>query len=85
MRDDERDQRDQPDNAARVLACGAGVRVSKHASPEKLRRVIAAALADPMLKRGAGAMAQALARSDGAVAVADRLEQLALSFPAASL
>jgi MGT family glycosyltransferase len=77
------DQRDQPDNAVRVVACGAGVRVSKHASPAKLRRVIAAALADPMLKRGAGAMAKALARSDGAVAVADRLEQLALSLPAA--
>jgi UDP:flavonoid glycosyltransferase YjiC (YdhE family) len=36
------DQRDQPDNAARVVACGAGVRVSKRASPAKLRRVIAA-------------------------------------------
>jgi UDP:flavonoid glycosyltransferase YjiC (YdhE family) len=75
------DQRDQPDNAARVLACGAGVRVSKRASPVKLRRVIAAALADPALKRGACAMSEALARSDGAVAVADRLEQLALTAP----
>jgi hypothetical protein len=27
------DGRDQPDNAARVLACGAGVRVRKNASP----------------------------------------------------
>ena len=71
------DGRDQPDNAARVVACGAGVRVSKHASPAKLRRVIAAALANPELGRGARAMAEALGRSDGAVAVADRLEELA--------
>jgi MGT family glycosyltransferase len=77
------DQRDQPDNAARVIARGAGVRVSKRASPAKLRRVIAAALADPALKRGARAMSEALARSDGAVAVADRLEQLALTAPVA--
>ncbi|HTC59565.1 MAG TPA: nucleotide disphospho-sugar-binding domain-containing protein, partial [Solirubrobacteraceae bacterium] len=77
------DGRDQPDNAARVVACGAGVRVSKRASPAKLRRTIAAALANPELKRGAQAMSEALARSDGAVAVADRLEQLALSVPAA--
>jgi MGT family glycosyltransferase len=78
------DQRDQPDNAARVVACGAGVRVSKRAAPAKLRRVIAAALADPALKRGASMISEALARSDGAVAVADRLEQIALSLPVAS-
>lgn len=71
------DQRDQPDNAARVVACGAGVRVSKHASPAKLRRVIAAALANPQLKRGARAMSEALARKDGAVQVADALEAIA--------
>jgi MGT family glycosyltransferase len=71
------DGRDQPDNAARVVLCGAGARVRKSATPAKLRRVIAAALADPTLKRGAQAMSQALARSNGAVVVADRLEQLA--------
>jgi len=71
------DGRDQPDNAARVVLCGAGVRVRKSASPAKLRRVIAGALADPELKRGARAMAEALGRSDGAVAVADRLDGLA--------
>jgi MGT family glycosyltransferase len=71
------DGRDQPDNAARVVLCGAGVRVRKSASPAKLRRVIAAALANPELKSGARAVSEALGRSDGAVAVADRLEQLA--------
>ncbi len=71
------DGRDQPDNAARVVEAGAGVRVRKSASPAKLRRVIARALEDPEIRRGAAAMAVALARSDGAVAVAERVERLA--------
>jgi MGT family glycosyltransferase len=72
------DGRDQPDNAVRVVCAGAGVRVRKHASPRTLRRAIGRALADPELKRGAEAMAAALARSDGALAVADALERLAV-------
>ncbi len=71
------DGRDQPDNAARVLACGAGVRARKSASPARLRRVITAALADPELARGARAMAKALARSDGALTIAQNIEHLA--------
>jgi UDP:flavonoid glycosyltransferase YjiC (YdhE family) len=70
------DGRDQPDNAARVLACGAGVRVRKNTSPRKLRRVIASALGDRALKRGAERMAEALGRSDGALAVAEGVERL---------
>jgi MGT family glycosyltransferase len=77
------DGRDQPDNAARVVLCGAGARVRKSASPAKLRRAIVAALEDPALRRGASAMSAALARSDGVLAVAARVEQLALSVPAA--
>lgn len=69
------DGRDQPDNAARVVACGAGVRVRKNASPDKLRRVIARALTDTKLKRGAEKMADTLA-ADGAVGVVERVEQL---------
>jgi MGT family glycosyltransferase len=68
------DGRDQPDNAARVLACGAGVRVRKSTSPAKLRRVITAALADLELARGASAIAQALARSDGAFTIVQSIE-----------
>ena len=78
------DQRDQPDNAARVLACGAGVRARKSASPAKLRRLIAAALQDPALKRGASAMSRALARSDGALATAERVELFGLGPSTAS-
>ena len=70
------DARDQPDNAARVLSVNAGVRVSKKSSPSKLRSVIASALEDRSIKQGARAMADALARSDGATVMADALERL---------
>jgi MGT family glycosyltransferase len=70
------DGRDQPDNAARVLASGAGVRVRKNASPRKLRRVIAQALGDRALEQGAQRMAEVLGRSDGALAVAEAVERI---------
>ncbi|MHB1538127.1 MAG: glycosyltransferase [Solirubrobacteraceae bacterium] len=70
------DGRDQPDNTARVLELGAGLRASKKDSPERLRRLIARALYDPQLKRGAQHAATALARSNGAAATADAIEQL---------
>lgn len=73
------DRRDQPDNAIRVVAAGAGVRVGRRASPRKLRRAISAALGDAELRRGASAMANALARSDGAPASVERLERLVVS------
>ena len=68
------DGRDQPDNAARVLAAGAGVRVHKRTPPRKLRRVIVTALRDPALKRHAKVIADTLAQSNGALAIADALE-----------
>jgi MGT family glycosyltransferase len=68
--------RDQHDNALRVLAAGAGVRVGKHTSPRRLARTIARALDDPELKRGAQRMAEALARSDGATAIAETLDRI---------
>ena len=70
------DARDQPDNAARVVVAGAGVRVSKNSSPARLRRVIVSALDDQSLKHGAAVMAEALARQDGAATIADELERL---------
>jgi UDP:flavonoid glycosyltransferase YjiC (YdhE family) len=73
------DGRDQPDNAARVVAAGAGMRVSKTASPQKLRRAIASALGDPSLRQGARAMAEALGRSDGALTIAEKLELIGSS------
>jgi UDP:flavonoid glycosyltransferase YjiC (YdhE family) len=68
--------RDQPDNAARVVAANAGVKARKGISPRRLRRLIAQALEDTALRQGAQAMASALARSDGAVAVVDQLERM---------
>ncbi len=70
------DGRDQPDNAARVVVAHAGVRVSKKSSPSKLRGVIASALENQSIKRGARTMADALARSDGATVIANELERL---------
>jgi UDP:flavonoid glycosyltransferase YjiC (YdhE family) len=70
------DGRDQPDNAARVAVAGAGIRVHKRASRRKLRGAIATALDDPALKRGASAVAAALGRGDGAVAVVEHVERL---------
>jgi UDP:flavonoid glycosyltransferase YjiC (YdhE family) len=69
------DGRDQPDNAARVLAAGAGIRASKKASQAKLRRTICAALGDASLRHGAERMAAALAESDGALSVVERIER----------
>ncbi len=71
------DGRDQPDNAARVVIAGAGVRVRKSTSPRKLRKVIAAALDNAELRRGARAMAGALARSDGTITIVEALELMA--------
>ena len=70
------DGRDQPDNALRVVAAGAGVRVSKKASSRKIRAVVRRALHDPSLTRGAERMATALSRQDGAVGTAEALEGL---------
>jgi len=70
------DGRDQPDNAARVLCVGAGVRARKSSSAGRLRRVIERALDDPTLKQGAERIARALSRSDGALTIADEIERL---------
>jgi UDP:flavonoid glycosyltransferase YjiC (YdhE family) len=70
------DGRDQPDNAARVVECGAGARIGKRASSRRLRGAITAALGDPELQRGAARLAVALGRSDGATVVADAVEDL---------
>jgi UDP:flavonoid glycosyltransferase YjiC (YdhE family) len=69
--------RDQPDNAARVVHTGVGVRARKSASVAKLRSVIRRALDDPALKLHAADMARALGRSDGTTATADAIEALA--------
>jgi UDP:flavonoid glycosyltransferase YjiC (YdhE family) len=70
------DGRDQPDNAARVLAANAGLRGKKSDSPARLRQLIEQALSDPSPRQGAANMQRALAASDGTTTVADRLPTL---------
>jgi UDP:flavonoid glycosyltransferase YjiC (YdhE family) len=71
------DSRDQPDNAARVVEAGAGLRLRRSASSTRIRAAITTALGDQSLKAGAQRMALALNRSDGANEVVDGIEQLA--------
>lgn len=59
------DGRDRFDNAARVVALGAGVRTSVRAPARMLRRTIARALDEPILKRAAARTASTLAAEDG--------------------
>ena len=71
------DGRDQPDVAARVVERGAGVRLGRRPSAEKLGRAVAEVLADPSYRAGAERLAEAFAREDGAERAADEIEALA--------
>jgi MGT family glycosyltransferase len=70
------DGRDQPDNAARVTAAGAGIALSRTASADELREGITQALSSPALKRGAAAMQAALSKRDGAATVAEAVARV---------
>ncbi len=67
---------DQPDNAARVVACGAGVRLSSGASIGEIRSAIERVLADGRFREAARRMAAAMALENGAVLATDELEAL---------
>jgi UDP:flavonoid glycosyltransferase YjiC (YdhE family) len=75
--------RDQPDNAARVVQAGAGLRVRKNASAAALRKAIDRVLDDHRYRAAAGRMAARLAaeRDDGLVI--DELERAAAGAPTA--
>jgi len=68
---------DQPDNAARVVARGAGVRPARDATEEQLRGAIHQVLTDPRFREGARRFASALAIEDGTQTAAEELEALA--------
>ena len=70
--------RDQPDNAARVVHAGAGLRVSRKASVADLRQALGRVLDEPRYRSAARRMAATLAaeRNDGLVV--DELERTAL-------
>jgi UDP:flavonoid glycosyltransferase YjiC (YdhE family) len=69
--------RDQPDNAARVVHAGAGVRLRKNASADALRAAIGRVIGDPRYRAAAGAVAARLAAERDDNRVVDELEQVA--------
>jgi MGT family glycosyltransferase len=73
--------RDQPDNAARVVYAGAGVRLRKNASARALRAAVARVIEDPRYRAGAARMASRLAAERDANLAVDELERVAAAAP----
>jgi MGT family glycosyltransferase len=71
--------RDQPDNAARVVHAGAGIRLRKRASASALRAATAQVIEDPRYRAAARRMAGRLAAERDDNLAVDQLEQLATS------
>ena len=67
--------RDQPDNAARVVHAGAGVRVRKNASAGALREAIGRVIEQPRYRAAARRMAQILGAERDEGRVVDELER----------
>jgi UDP:flavonoid glycosyltransferase YjiC (YdhE family) len=73
---------DQPINATRVAAAGAGIRVNFfRARPEALRAAVCAVLDDPAYRAAAGRIRDSFAAAGGAAAAAGHLERLAGTAP----
>jgi MGT family glycosyltransferase len=68
---------DQPDNAARVAAVGAGIRLGRSAGDGQIAKAIETILTDKRYKDGALYMAAQMSREHGAETAADELEVLA--------
>ena len=69
--------RDQPDNAARVVHHGVGIKVSKRSSPDKFATAVRRVLADGAIRANARRMAERLAPDVGAPKAIAALEELA--------
>jgi MGT family glycosyltransferase len=69
--------RDQPDNAARVVRAGAGLRVSKKASAKAIHDALARVLDEPGYRAAARRMAATLAAERDEGLVVDELERAA--------
>ena len=74
--------RDQPDNAARVIHAGAGIRLRKNTSTAALRTAIARVTDDPRYRTAARRMAARLAAERDDNHAVDELEQVAAGRPA---
>lgn len=65
---------DQPDNAARVVAHGAGIRLERGSTPAQIRAAIECVLTRPDFSEKARRMAGVLAKEDGAQTAANEIE-----------
>jgi UDP:flavonoid glycosyltransferase YjiC (YdhE family) len=69
---------DQADNAARIEALGAGVRLPANAEPGRIRAAIERVLTDRALRLGAQRVASAIAGEDPVQAAVDDIESVLL-------
>ncbi len=67
---------DQPDNAARIVSHGAGVRVASDAPAEQIAQALQRVLAEPRFRTAAQRFSVALANEDGTERAARELESL---------
>jgi UDP:flavonoid glycosyltransferase YjiC (YdhE family) len=65
---------DQPDNAARVVAHGAGIRLERDSTPEQIRAAIEQVLRQPGFGESARRIAGTLAKENGAQTAAEEIE-----------
>jgi MGT family glycosyltransferase len=70
--------RDQPENASRVLAAGAGVRIRQSASPEKIAAAVNEVLENESYRASAQRLAAAIAEETARDRAAEELEELAV-------
>jgi UDP:flavonoid glycosyltransferase YjiC (YdhE family) len=68
--------RDQPDNAARLCAAGAGIRISPRASAPRIRQSIESMLRDPTYRSAAQTMQARLAEDERRGSALSELEAL---------
>ena len=67
---------DQPDNAARVVHAGAGIRLRRDASSSAIRAAIQQVLTTPSFRQEAQRLANAMAREDGVRTAVEELESV---------
>ena len=73
--------RDQNDNAARVVARGAGLRLTPDAAPEAMRAALTTLLADTQFTDSAKHLGATIAAAEHDTALVDELEALAACLP----
>jgi UDP:flavonoid glycosyltransferase YjiC (YdhE family) len=72
---------DQPDNAARVVAQGAGLRVPADAPPVRIREAIERVVTDPSFRQAAQQLATRMASEDAVQAAVDEIVAVTVKRP----